>query len=127
MVLRLLYLIAIRVFGWLVLLGRGHASKASGTTSRSPGRPSQDRSPPTTGLIRTRHARRLARVVVLGENGALEHRNDRLAQYPLVAADDRIRSVTSARGAGLFQQLVTQGLQREPVHVLRHIQSAQRP
>ena len=29
MVLRLLYLIAIRVFGWLVLLGRGHASKAA--------------------------------------------------------------------------------------------------
>ena len=27
MALRLLYLIAIRVFGWLVLLSRGHASK----------------------------------------------------------------------------------------------------
>jgi hypothetical protein len=27
MVLRLLYVIAIRVFGWLVLLGRGQASK----------------------------------------------------------------------------------------------------
>ena len=27
MVIRLLYLIAIRVFGWLVLLGRGQASR----------------------------------------------------------------------------------------------------
>ena len=27
MALRLLYLIMIRVFGWLLLLGRGHASK----------------------------------------------------------------------------------------------------
>jgi hypothetical protein len=54
---------------------------------------------------------RLARVLVLGENGALKHRDDRLAQYPLVAADNRIRGVTSARGAGPFQQLMTQGFQ----------------
>jgi hypothetical protein len=47
--------------------------------------------------------------------------------YPLVAADDRIRGVTSARGAGPFQQLMTQSRQRELLHVLRQIQSAQRP
>jgi hypothetical protein len=48
---------------------------------------------------------------MLGQDGALEHRDDRLAQYPLVTADDRIRGVTSARGAGPFQQLTTQGFQ----------------
>jgi hypothetical protein len=34
---------------------------------------------------------------MLGEDGALEHHNDRLAHYPLVTADDRIRGVTSAQ------------------------------
>ena len=53
----------------------------------------------------------LARVLMLGEDGALEHRNDRLAQYPLVTADNRIRGVTSTRGGGPFQQLMTQGFQ----------------
>ena len=48
---------------------------------------------------------------MLSKDSALDHRNDRLAQYPLVAADNRIRGVTSARGAGPFQQLTTQGFQ----------------
>ena len=60
---------------------------------------------------------RLARVLMLGQDGALDHRNDRLAQYPLMAADNRIGAVTPARGAGPFQQLMTQGLQRELLHV----------
>jgi hypothetical protein len=55
--------------------------------------------------------RRLTRVLMLGQNGALEHRNDCLAQYPLVAADDRIRGVTAARGTRPFQQLTPQGFQ----------------
>ena len=50
---------------------------------------------------------------MLGQDGALDHRNDRLAQYPLVAADNRIGGVTSARGADSFQQLTPQGFQRE--------------
>jgi len=54
---------------------------------------------------------RLARVFVLGEDGAFEHGNDRLAQYPLMAADDGIRSVTSAGGGDPFQQFMTQGFQ----------------
>jgi hypothetical protein len=35
-----------------------------------------------------------------------------------MAADYRIGAVTSARGAGPFQQLTPQGLQRELLHVL---------
>jgi hypothetical protein len=35
-----------------------------------------------------------------------------------VAADNRIGGVTSARGGGSFQQLMTQGFQRELLHVL---------
>ena len=48
---------------------------------------------------------------MLGEDGALEHHNDRLAHYPLVTADDRIRGVTPARGARPFQQLMTHSFQ----------------
>jgi hypothetical protein len=61
--------------------------------------------------------RRLARILMLSQDSALDHRNNRLAQYPLVAADNRIRRVTSGHGAGPFQQLMTQGLQRELPHV----------
>jgi hypothetical protein len=35
MALRLLYLIMIRVFGWLLLLGRGHASKDARTRANT--------------------------------------------------------------------------------------------
>ena len=35
-----------------------------------------------------------------------------------MAADHRIGGVTSARAGGPFQQLMTQGLQRELLHVL---------
>src|SRR5450755_1472480 len=61
-------------------------------------RPSQDTSRPTTALARPAdvHSCR-ARALMLGEDGALEHHNDRLAHYPLVTADDRIRGVTSAQ------------------------------
>ena len=55
---------------------------------------------------------------MLSQDGALDHRNDRLAQYPLVAADNRIRGVTPARRAGPFQPPMTQGFQRELPHVL---------
>ena len=99
-----------------------------GTTSRSPGRPSQDCSPADN---RTRPAQdvhgRLARVLVLGQDGAFEHGNDRLAQYPFMAADNGIRSVTSVRGGGPFQQLVAQGFEGELLHVLQRVQSAGRP
>jgi hypothetical protein len=44
-----------------------------------------------------------------------------------MAADNGIRSVTSARGDRPPQQLATQGFQGELLHVLRRIQSAGRP
>jgi hypothetical protein len=37
--------------------------------------------------------------------------SDRLAQYPLVTADDRIRGVTPACGARAFQRLMTDSFQ----------------
>lgn len=91
--------------------------------------------PPLPGLLAGRQPDssaqdvhgRLARVLVLGQDGAFEHGNDRLAQYPFMAADNGIRSVTSARGGGPFQQLMTQGFQGELLHVLQRVQSAGRP
>lgn len=50
---------------------------------------------------------RLARAFVLGEDGGFEHGNHRLAQYPLMTTNDGIRGVSSARGDGPFQQLMT--------------------
>ena len=71
--------------------------------------------------------RRLARVLVLGEDGAFEHGNDRLAQYPLMDADDGTRSVAATRSDGPVQQLMTKSCQGELLHVVRHVQSGGRP
>ena len=55
---------------------------------------------------------------MLGQDSAVDHGNDRLAQYPFMATDNGIRSVTSARGDRPFQQLTTQGFQGYLLHVL---------
>lgn len=59
---------------------------------------------------------RLARVLVLGEDGAFEHGNNCLAQYPLMAADDGTGGMTPARGGGPFQQLMAESFQRKLLH-----------
>ena len=97
---------------------RGHGSLATvSNTAEAVARVrhgKQATGPPRTGRRPTTHSSaqdvrsRLARVLVLGESGALVHGNDHLAQYPLVAANDSICGMTSARGAGPFQQLLTQ-------------------
>jgi hypothetical protein len=64
---------------------------------------------------------------MLGQDSAVDHGNYRLAQYPLMATDNGIRSVTSARDDRPFQQLTTQGFQGYLLHVPRRVQSAWRP
>ncbi len=61
---------------------------------------------------------RLTGILVFGQGGTCHQSDERLTKHPLMAANDGVGRVTSASGGGTAEQLATERLEGESLHVL---------